>query len=164
MQKIYRKSPFGILEFVFDEDKLCELNIADTPTDITDIADISAAQRHAATQLQEYFEGNRTTFDVPIAFRKGTDFEQEVWTTLLDIPYGQHKTYSDVAHLVGKDYKAARAIGRAVGQNPIAIIVPCHRVMGKNGKLTGFAWGVERKDFLIKLEQKNTIGTQGSLF
>lgn len=164
MKKIYRTSPFGTLEFVFFDDKLSELNIADSDTVITSSHKLSLLEQKVVRQMEEYFAGTRKIFDIDITFKKGTEFEQQVWTSLLDIPYGKHVSYTDVAIRVGKDYKAARAIGRAVGQNPIAIIVPCHRVIGKSGKLTGFAWGIERKVFLIQLEQKNTIGAQGTLF
>jgi len=164
MNKIYQSSPFGTLEFVFHNDKLSALNIADASIEMTEREMMSKSQKQVTQQMQAYFDGTLRTFDVEIAFQKGTAFEQQVWTALLDIPYGYHKSYSDIAYQVGKDYKAARAIGRAVGQNPIAIIVPCHRVMGKNGKLTGFAWGIKRKSFLINLEQNKTIGIQGALF
>lgn len=82
----------------------------------------------------------------------GTPFERAVWMTLCDIPYGSTCTYTDVAHRLGKTATAARAVGRAIGRNPIAVFVPCHRVIGSSGALTGFAWGLERKRALLALE------------
>ncbi|MGB0982941.1 MAG: methylated-DNA--[protein]-cysteine S-methyltransferase, partial [Saprospiraceae bacterium] len=92
------------------------------------------------------------------------EFEQSIWNELLEIPFGKRCSYSDVATRIGKDAKSSRAVGRAVGQNPIAIIVPCHRVVGKKGNLTGFAWGLDRKSFLLHHEQGYTAGVQGQLF
>ena len=106
----------------------------------------------AKQQLEEYFSGKRKTFDLPLA-PNGTEFQQKVWRALLEIPYGKTATYGELAEAVGNP-KAARAAGMALNKNPIPIIIPCHRVIGKNGTLTGFAWGVEAKKYLIVLEQK----------
>ena len=97
-------------------------------------------------------------------FLKGTDFEQTIWKELFTIPYGKLITYSDLAFQIGKTKGASQAVGKALGNNPIGIIVPCHRVIGKNGKLTGYASGLHRKAVLLELEQKHTIGVQGKLF
>ena len=164
MTKANYQSPFGMLEFVFQGEFLTELNIQKDENVSTTLEHLSEKQRSAVLQLNEYFEGNLQDFDIPIRFDTGTGFEQAIWNALIDIPFGKTITYSDVAYKIGKDVKSSQAVGRAVGQNPIAIIVPCHRVMGKNGKLTGFAWGLDRKAFLLELEQKQTIGVQGSLF
>ncbi len=160
--KAYYDSPFGCIEFVFDGDQLAELNIAREKPALLDT--LSNLQKNAVQQLTEYFDGVRKDFEISIVFNTGTEFEQNVWTALLDIPYGKSCSYSDVAYKIGKDRKASQAVGRAVGRNPIAIIVPCHRVIGKNGKLTGFASGIDRKIFLLNLERQRTIGAQGSLF
>ncbi len=101
-------------------------------------------------QLQEYFAGKRTDFTLPVAF-SGTKFQEQTWRALLNIPYGETRSYSEQAHLIGNP-KAVRAVGRANGLNPIGIIVPCHRVIGKSGKLTGYAGGLARKRFLLGLE------------
>ena len=106
----------------------------------------------AKQQLEEYFSGKRKTFDLPLA-PTGTEFQQKVWQALLDIPYGKTATYGELAEAVGNP-KAARAVGMALNKNPIPIIIPCHRIVGKNGTLTGFAWGIEAKKYLIILEQK----------
>ncbi|WP_104403133.1 methylated-DNA--[protein]-cysteine S-methyltransferase [Vibrio penaeicida] len=104
----------------------------------------------ACKQLTEYFEGSRKTFDVPLA-AKGTDFQKQVWQTLTQIPFGETWSYQDLANTIGNP-KAVRAVGLANGKNPISVIVPCHRVIGKSGKLTGYAGGLERKEALLKLE------------
>lgn len=98
-------------------------------------------------QLQEYFNGERVTFSVPLA-AKGTPFQQKVWQALTTIPFGQTWSYQDLANAIDNP-KAVRAVGLANGKNPISVIVPCHRVIGKNGKLTGYAGGIERKKQLL---------------
>jgi methylated-DNA-[protein]-cysteine S-methyltransferase len=106
--------------------------------------------RQTHIQLQEYFAKKRTTFDLPIRFN-GTEFQQQTWKALLTIPYGETRSYSEQAHIIGNP-KAVRAVGRTNGLNPIPIIVPCHRVIGKSGELTGFAGGLDIKKFLLILE------------
>lgn len=101
-------------------------------------------------QLQEYFDGNRTEFDLPLA-APGTKFQQQVWQALLTIAYGETCSYGDIAHKINNP-KAVRAVGAANGMNPIAIVVPCHRIIGSNGTLTGYAGGLERKSWLLALE------------
>ena len=105
----------------------------------------------AATQLQEYFAGERREFDLPLAAR-GTAFQQRVWAALAEIPYGHTMTYGQVAARLGLVPGASRAIGSANGSNPIPIVVPCHRVIGANGTLTGFGGGIDRKRTLLALE------------
>ncbi len=102
-------------------------------------------------QLREYFAGHRLTFDLPLEFI-GTDFQRSVWQALLSIPFGETRSYAQIAKQVGNP-SAVRAVGAANGRNPISIIAPCHRVIGSNGKLTGFAGGMEAKAFLLKLEK-----------
>ena len=101
-------------------------------------------------QLLEYFAKERTKFDLPI-YLEGTDFQKQTWQALLTIPYGETRSYSDQAILIGNP-KAVRAVGRTNGLNPIGIVVPCHRVIGKSGKLTGYAGGLDVKKFLLDLE------------
>ncbi|KJY82985.1 cysteine methyltransferase [Vibrio galatheae] len=105
----------------------------------------------AIKQLDEYFSGVRKVFDVPIS-ALGTAFQKQVWQALTTIPYGETWSYQDLANAIGNP-KAVRAVGLANGKNPVSVIVPCHRVIGKNGKLTGYAGGVERKAKLLELEQ-----------
>ncbi len=104
----------------------------------------------AQQQLNEYFAGVRSNFDLPLAAR-GTPFQQQVWQALTTIPYGQTWSYQQLANAIGNP-KAVRAVGLANGKNPLSVIVPCHRVIGKNGRLTGYAGGVERKAQLLALE------------
>jgi methylated-DNA-[protein]-cysteine S-methyltransferase len=104
----------------------------------------------AATQLREYFDGARESFDLPLALR-GTEFQRAVWDALLGIPYGHTSTYGAVARRLGRP-AASRAVGASVGRNPVAVVVPCHRVLGSSGALTGYAGGLDRKRGLLSLE------------
>ena len=104
-------------------------------------------------QLTEYFNGKRKHFNIPLDL-SGTNFQLKAWEALKKIPYAKTVSYSDQAKLIGKP-KASRAIGNANNANPISIIVPCHRVIGKSGKLVGYGGGLDRKDYLLELEQKN---------
>jgi methylated-DNA-[protein]-cysteine S-methyltransferase len=106
----------------------------------------------AIRQLREYFEGQRLRFDLPLDLGCGTAFQQSVWQALLQIPYGHTCCYADVARAIAKP-RAVRAVGAAVGANPLGIIVACHRVLGADGSLTGYAGGLERKTFLLQLER-----------
>lgn len=105
-------------------------------------------------QLREYFAAERITFDVPLAMAGG-EFERQVWSALRDIPYGETVSYGEIAQRVGQP-SAARAVGLANGRNPISVIVPCHRVIGANGSLTGYGGGLQRKRLLLELEQGQT--------
>lgn len=112
--------------------------------------------RQTQTQLKEYFAMERTEFDLPLSF-PGTEFQQKTWQALLTIPYGETRSYSDQATLIDNP-KAVRAVGRTNGLNPIAIVAPCHRVIGKSGKLTGYAGGLDKKKFLLDLERRKNAG------
>lgn len=105
-------------------------------------------------QLQEYFEGKRKEFDLNIKFIKGTEFQISVWKALSNISYGEKITYKSIAEKINNP-KAVRAVGGANNKNPIAIIIPCHRVVGSNGKMVGYAGGIDKKEYLLKLEEKN---------
>ncbi len=109
--------------------------------------------RAAAAQLTAYFAGQRRIFDVPLDLR-GTDFQKAVWAALLTIPYGETRSYGAIALALGRP-DASRAVGAANGRNPISIIVPCHRVVGSTGKLTGFAGGMTAKAHLLALERRD---------
>jgi methylated-DNA-[protein]-cysteine S-methyltransferase len=106
---------------------------------------------HAVRQLAEYFAGTRTQFDLPLDLQGGTPFQQSVWHALLRIPSGSTDSYGALSERIGKP-AAVRAVGAAVGRNPLSIVVPCHRVIGANGALTGYAGGLERKTALLQLE------------
>ena len=108
--------------------------------------------RKAFGQLREYFAGRRTDFDLPVALQ-GTEFQTGVWKALTEIPYGQTRTYGQIAAQVGRP-KASRAVGMANHRNPVSILVPCHRVVGAGGKLTGYAGGLDAKQSLLALEKR----------
>ncbi|WP_373894253.1 methylated-DNA--[protein]-cysteine S-methyltransferase [Virgibacillus natechei] len=103
-----------------------------------------------ANQLVEYFNGERQSFDLPVDFI-GTNFQESIWTELQNIPFGETKTYTDIAENIGRP-SSVRAVGAAIGANPVMIVVPCHRVIGKNGKMTGFRGGIPMKERLLGLE------------
>ena len=113
--------------------------------------DTHATLLAAALQLSEYFQGQRQTFEIQPHPAWGTPFQRAVWQALQRIPYGHTSTYGDIARDIANP-KAVRAVGAAIGQNPHSIIVPCHRVLGTNGSLTGFAGGLDRKKYLLALE------------
>lgn len=114
------------------------------------------ASRAAVEELRAYFAGERSEFDLPLA-PKGTPFQQAVWRALLEIPYGTRATYGGIARRIGKP-SGPRAVGMATGRNPISIIVPCHRVVGANGTLTGYGGGLDRKEWLLALESRSAAG------
>jgi methylated-DNA-[protein]-cysteine S-methyltransferase len=117
----------------------------------------------ARRQLAEYFAGERTGFDLPTA-TSGDEFQRRVWELIDRIPYGETTTYGKMAEELG-DPTLARRVGGAVGRNPLSLIVPCHRVVGKDGKLTGYAGGLERKRFLLELEGAGVVaGDEARLF
>ena len=107
--------------------------------------------QEAHRQINEYLKGERKVFDLPIRLR-GTDFQQQVWTALLDIPYGETRSYKQIAEAIGNP-KGMRAVGMANNRNPLLIVVPCHRVIGANGSMVGYGEGVEMKEFLLRLEK-----------
>ncbi|BDM65174.1 methylated-DNA--protein-cysteine methyltransferase [Shewanella sp. NFH-SH190041] len=151
-------SPVGRLQLTASAQGLVSVLREDQPSPVTVVVhhpDVEAVTTHlvkTATQLNEYFAGQRQQFDLALDMR-GTAFQQQVWQTLLAIEYGHHCAYVDIAQRINRP-NACRAVGAANGANPIAIIVPCHRVIGKSGKLTGYAYGVEMKQFLLDLEQR----------
>ena len=113
--------------------------------------------------MKEYFEGNRSTFDVKLDWTSATDFNKAVWAAVMEISYGHTASYSSIAKKVG-DLKAVRAVGLANRNNPIPIIVPCHRVLAKNGALHGYFYGLEMKRKLLELENPMSFAEQGTLF
>ena len=147
----YWNSPLGPLCLTQEEGSLVSLQFC--PAVPQDIPGPTPLLAEAQRQLEEYFAGARTSFDLPLA-PHGTSFQQAVWGALLDIPYGETRSYGQIAAAVGRP-KASRAVGGACHCNPIAIIVPCHRVVGASGSLTGYAGGLDLKAALLALEQKN---------
>jgi len=148
------ESPYGPLQFrVDDGGVLVELLLPNRgPFSVRreSPAHVAPAVARIRSQLDEYFGGSRTAFDLPLR-PHGTEFERRVWERLLRIPYGTTVTYGDIALEFGM-LNAARAVGRANGANPIPIVIPCHRVIGSNGKLTGFGGGLPLKEALLRLE------------
>ncbi|MDZ7659300.1 methylated-DNA--[protein]-cysteine S-methyltransferase [Fodinibius sp.] len=146
----YTQSPLGPLQIKADEKGLTAVNYCDdNPIESPDQHEQPVLTK-TIDQLNEYFEGKRKTFDIPLVL-KGTNFQQKVWKQLQQIPYGQTITYSELASRLG-DTQKARAVAGANGLNPIPIIIPCHRVIGADNKLTGYSGGIERKQFLLQLE------------
>lgn len=116
---------------------------------------------NAKAQLEEYFAGQRRVFDLPL-LPKGTIFQQEIWTQIALISYGETRSYGEIATLLG-DTNKARAVGSAAGKNPLPIVIPCHRVIGSSGKLIGFTGGLQIKEFLLALEKNRTYTVGASL-
>ncbi|MBE6093333.1 MAG: methylated-DNA--[protein]-cysteine S-methyltransferase [Selenomonas ruminantium] len=143
----FYKSPFGLLKIGIADEKVILVGIVSKQDEPNQPTTLSA---EVYRQLQEYFAGKRTVFTVPYALN-GTSFQQAVWTQIAKIPYGQTVTYKDIAQAIDKP-RAFQATGRAVGANPLAILIPCHRVVGSNGELTGYAFGLEMKKALLNLE------------
>ena len=154
-------SPLGALQVGFDTDgAVVYLGFADHEFRTSLLAKVGrmglsgdshqGMQRHLAQQLEAYAAGERTPFEVPIRLR-GTAFEQRVWAALQRIPFGQTRSYGQLATELG-DPNLSRAVGRANGANPISILVPCHRVIGADGTLTGYAGGLSTKERLLRLE------------
>ncbi len=152
MEKIfvgYCHSPIGSIKIVANEKYLLSLEFVEKAEGKGSTQKVVAEARK---QLKEYFEGKRKEFDLPLKL-EGTEFQKKVWRALEKIPYGVVVTYSDVAQMIGRP-KAVRAVGLANNKNKLPIVIPCHRVIGKNGKLVGYASGLWRKEWLIEHEAK----------
>lgn len=152
-------SPVGQLKLVANGDRLAAILWEnDKPNRVRLGELIEATDRpvliETERQLNEYFAGDRHAFDLPLAFQ-GTDFQKQVWAALLTIPFGQTRSYAEIARQIG-NVNAVRAVGAANGKNPISIVAPCHRVIGASGDLTGFAGGLTNKMFLLSLEAGQT--------
>ena len=154
-------SPVGVLTIVASDDGLRAILWPDDDPSRVRLAETIEDPTHpviaaAAGQLAEYFDGERTDFDVPLD-PVGTEFQRAAWTALCSIPYGTTVSYGEQAERMG-DRRKARAVGAANGRNPISIVVPCHRVVGANGALTGFAGGTDTKAWLLAHEQRISPG------
>lgn len=148
-------SPLGRMHLAAAADKLVGVWFEDQ-SHLPDLRSYRHAPEHpllhnAAEQLTQYFDGQRLSFDLPLELSTGTPFQQNVWQALLSIPRGQTCSYKDISLRIGKP-AAMRAVGGAVGRNPLGILVPCHRVLGAHGALTGYAGGLARKTALLQLE------------
>lgn len=151
-------SPVGILKLVAHDQALVAVLWENENPKRVRLAQLIENKNHRVLletqkQLNEYFQGQRTQFDLVLDFA-GTEFQQKVWQALLTIPFGETRSYKQIAEQIG-NVKAVRAVGAANGKNPISIIAPCHRVVGANGKLVGFAGGLENKDILLKIEKRS---------
>lgn len=144
---IYRESPIGLLEICGEDQWITAVNFVESAKD--EVLP-SAVLEQCALQLNEFFSGKRKIFDLQLK-PVGTEFQQNVWRQLVNIPFGETISYLTLAKQLG-DHKATRAVGLANGKNPIGIIIPCHRVIGANGKLTGYAGGLWRKKWLLNHE------------
>ncbi|UTW44744.1 methylated-DNA--[protein]-cysteine S-methyltransferase [bacterium SCSIO 12696] len=153
METAIIESPIGNIRISADEQGLTELRFRDQPLTekVTHPILIETTK-----QLREYFTGERQIFDLPL-HPVGTNFQQNVWRELLAVSFGETTSYGNIANTLGKP-TASRAVGAANGQNPISIIVPCHRIIGSSGKLTGYAGGLERKQWLLNHEYKMVNG------
>lgn len=148
METCIIKSPLGYTKIVGDEDGITQVTVLNSEEKVTDI--IPTELEDCVIQLQEYFEGTRQQFDLNLN-PQGTDFQKSIWKLLEQIPYGKTISYLDLAKQLG-DVKAIRAVANANGKNPLWIIVPCHRVIGSDGSLTGYAGGLHRKQWLLEHE------------
>jgi methylated-DNA-[protein]-cysteine S-methyltransferase len=152
-QIAYYKTPIGTAKIVGNEFGISSITVLDDEIETTEIP---LPLKKCVQQLEEYFKGKRTVFDIKLN-PQGTDFQKKVWNELLNIPYGKTRTYLEQTKKLG-DIKAIRAVASANGKNPIWIIIPCHRVIGSNGSLTGYAGGIWRKKWL--LEHENPVKQQ----
>ena len=148
MTKAFINTPIGSVELVGDTKGIASISFIDSSEKPT--SEIPVELQTAVHQLNEYFEGERSHFQLKLT-PKGTDFQKKVWNQLLQIPYGKTASYQQVANSLG-DPKVIRAAASANGRNPIAIIIPCHRVVGSDGSLTGYAGGLHRKKWLLAHE------------
>lgn len=153
MNSAFYKSPIGWLEIVEENNSLVEVKFLNGDS-FSDSRNTEGVLKDAVNQLEEYFQELRTEFSLPLA-PIGTEFQKKVWSELQNIAFGKTVTYMDMAKLLG-DAKVIRAAGTANGKNPIAIIIPCHRVIGSDGSLTGYAGGLKRKQWLLEHESSQT--------
>lgn len=145
----YHHFSFGLLKITASEKALKSIHFTENESESV-LKEANTLIHKTMTELSEYLEENRKEFSIPIK-PEGTDFQQSVWKALQQIPYGQTRSYGELAAMLG-DPSAVRAVGKANGQNPIPIIIPCHRVIGSNKKLVGYSGGIERKKYLLKHE------------
>ena len=156
MEECYQavfESPIGRIIIAASDVGITQLTLAknDLPTSCSEHPHLTKT----IVQLEKYFAGELKEFDLPLDFGEASQFYMDVWNALLDIPYGKKASYKDLATLIGKP-EGSQAVGQANGKNPIAIIVPCHRIIGSDGSLTGYASGIERKKWLLTHEMNHS--------
>ena len=157
MKTVFINTPLGFTEIQGDENGISKIHVMNENVEIS--TKIPEELKEAVLQLQDYFDGKRTTFTFPLN-PSGTDFQKKVWDELLHIPFGKTCSYLELSKKLG-DVKAIRAVASANGKNPLWIVVPCHRVIGTDGSLTGYAGGLWRKKWLLEHENPTL---QESLF
>jgi methylated-DNA-[protein]-cysteine S-methyltransferase len=157
--RAYIETPLGVVEFMASGEALARLDFRGCRPPKR--SQWTPFLRAAAAQLEEYFAGTRIAFDLPLALG-GTEFQRRVWNALLEVGYGETTTYGALARRLGSP-AAVRAVGAANGANPVSIVVPCHRIVGADGRLTGYGGGLWRKEWLLAHERKQA-GPSGPLF
>jgi methylated-DNA-[protein]-cysteine S-methyltransferase len=167
MSKEYKldyASPIGVIEIIGTKDAVYSIMFCERSTPIHERnEDTPQALTDCRDQLDEYFQGMRHEFTFPYSF-EGTDFQETVWNALVKIPYAETGQYKELAETIGNG-KAVRAVGNANSKNRLSIVVPCHRIIGSNGRLTGYAGGLWRKEWLLQHENTNKgIHDRGGLF
>jgi methylated-DNA-[protein]-cysteine S-methyltransferase len=151
MKKLFfYDTKIGTIGIAEENGAITNLYFSKTVADVKAILEETVILQEANKQLQEYFAGKRTVFELPLAL-KGTAFQQKVWQALQEIPFGETRSYGEIAKNIGQP-KASRAVGGANNKNPLPIFIPCHRVIGTNGKLVGYAGGLEIKKILLNVE------------
>lgn len=151
MKTAFYKTGLGIIKISYEE-KITKIELVDS---INGINEKSKITDKLIEELEEYLKGVRKDFTIyDLTCLKGTDFQKRVWQELLNIPYGQTRTYKEIAKAIGNE-RAVRAVATAIGKNPLMIIIPCHRVIGSDGKLRGYAYGLDIKENLLSLEKNN---------
>ncbi len=160
LQITYYSSPIGIIEITGNEEGIASLYFIDVKKEDSPV--ISPILKECLYQLDEYFKGIRKEFGLKLN-PQGSEFQKKVWNQLLGVPFGKTTSYLQISKQIG-DSSATRAVGNANGSNPISIIIPCHRIIGSNGKLTGYGGGLWRKEWLLNHEKNTIFGKQTELF
>lgn len=152
LHKLDYKSPIGIIEIIGTDEAICSVMFKDTDILVNlRTSETPKVLEDCYCQIDEYFKGERHEFKLPFSY-EGTEFEKSVWNALTSIPYGKTVSYKDIAISISNE-KAVRAVGSANGKNKLSILIPCHRIIGSNGKLTGYAGGLWRKEWLLRHEK-----------
>ncbi len=160
MKIAFVKTPIGLAEIQGDENGVSNIHLKNE--EIRRVSKVPQELEEAVSQIQEYFEGNRTQFTF-LLNPSGTKFQKKVWQELLKIPFGKTSSYMELSKRLG-DVKAIRAVASANGKNPLWIVIPCHRVIGNNNTLTGYAGGLEKKKWLLQHEHNFSPVKEGFLF
>ena len=159
IRKAYFSSPIGVVEMTGTETAVLSVHFSERKR--AETSEWTPALATGLRELGEYFAGTRRTFTLNLQ-PQGTEFQRDVWAALLEVPYGRTASYGEIARVVGRP-AASRAVGAANGQNPIAVIIPCHRIVGADGGLTGYGGGLWRKEWLLAHERRHA-GLSGALF